>query len=95
MAGRVGTKAGLDHVALRSAVAWRDLVRYRRIDTVIELFLPAPWLAGAIWFAAHGQYLLALPFTFFLFLTLLVLRTMRITMRWACRVGRRIWCSCC
>lgn len=71
MAGLVGTEAGLDQVALRSDVAWRDLVRYRRIDTVIELLLPAPWLAGAMWFAAQGQYLLALPFTFFLFLTLL------------------------
>jgi fatty acid desaturase len=71
MAGLVGTNAGLDHVALRRGVVWRDLVRYRRIDTLIELLLPAPWLAGAIWFSTHGQYLLALPFTFFLFLTLL------------------------
>jgi fatty acid desaturase len=71
MAGLVETHAGLDHVALRSDVVWRDLVRYRRIDTLIELLLPAPWLGGAVWFAARGSYLLALPCTFFLFLTLL------------------------
>ncbi len=72
MAGLDGIGVGLiDELALRRDVKWRDLLRYRTIDTVIELLLPAPWLAGAIWFAAHGDYLLALPCTFFLFLTLL------------------------
>jgi fatty acid desaturase len=52
-------------------VEWRDLLRYRRIDTLVELLLPAPWLAGAIWLSAGGEYLLALPCTFFSFLTLL------------------------
>jgi fatty acid desaturase len=61
----------LDEAALRHAVPWRDLLRYRPIDTVIEFALPAPWLAAAIWLSAQGQFLAALPCTFFLFLTLL------------------------
>lgn len=72
MAGLGGT--GLDRlneVSLRHEVAWRDLLRYRPLETVVELLLPAPWLAGAIWLSARGDYLLALPCTFFLFLTLL------------------------
>lgn len=60
-----------DASALRRAVEWRDLVPYRPIDTIIELLLPAPWLAGAVWFSAQGLWLAALPCTFFLFLTLL------------------------
>jgi len=72
MAGLDGIGVGrIDELALRCDVKWRDLLRYRTIDTVFELLLPAPWLASAIWFAAHGDYLLALPSTFFLFLTLL------------------------
>jgi fatty acid desaturase len=72
MAGLDGTGLGmLNEIALRRDVVWRDLLRYRSIDTIIELLLPAPWLAGAIWFSARGDYLLALPCTFFLFLTLL------------------------
>lgn len=66
-----GVEAPLDEVALRRQVAWRDLIRYRPLDTAIELLLPAPWLAGAVWFSAHGEFLAALPCTFFLFLTLL------------------------
>lgn len=61
----------IDELALRRDVKWRDLIRYRTIDTIIELLLPLPWLAGAMWLSAHGDYLLALPCTFFLFLTLL------------------------
>jgi len=72
MAGSDGTVVGpLKEADLRRDVMWRDLVRYRRIDTIIEMLLPAPWLVGAIWFSARGDYLLALPCTFFLFLTLL------------------------
>jgi fatty acid desaturase len=71
MAGLDGKGVVLNEGALRRDVAWRDLLRYRPIDTLIELLLPAPWLAGAIWLSARGDYLLALPFTFFLFLTLL------------------------
>jgi fatty acid desaturase len=72
MADSDGTVVGtLNETDLRRDVMWRDLVRYRRIDTIVELLLPAPWLAGAIWFSARGDYLLALPCTFFLFLTLL------------------------
>ncbi|MEQ1780893.1 MAG: fatty acid desaturase [Hyphomonadaceae bacterium] len=72
MAGSDGTVVGLlNEIDLRRDVGWRDLIRYRWIDTLIELLLPAPWLSGAIWFSARGEYLFALPFTFFLFLTLL------------------------
>ena len=72
MAGLDGTVVGhIDEAALRSEVKWRDLLRYRAADTIIELMLPTPWLAGAIWFSSRGDYLIALPFTFFLFLTLL------------------------
>ena len=63
----------LDEAALRREVPWRDLLRYRPIDTLIEFALPAPWLAAAIWLSSQGQYLAALPCTFFLFLTLLIL----------------------
>jgi fatty acid desaturase len=61
----------VDEAALRRKIPWRDLLRYRPLDTFIELMLPAPWLVGAFWFSAKGDYLLALPCTFFLFLTLL------------------------
>ncbi len=72
MAGLDGMGFGaLNEAALRKEVAWRDLVRYRPLDTLIELTLPVPWLAAVIWFSAQGNYALALPCTFFLFLTLL------------------------
>ena len=61
----------LDEAELRREVAWRDLLAYRPSETLIELLLPAPWLAGALWLASRGEFLLALPCTFFLFLTLL------------------------
>jgi fatty acid desaturase len=69
---KVGARARpLDETALRRNVAWRDLLSYRLADIILELILPAPWLAGAIWLSASGHYLVALPCTFFLFLTLL------------------------
>lgn len=64
-------EAFLDEATLRQSIVWRDLVKVDGLDTLKELALPLPWLAGAIWLSAQGRYALALPCTFFLFLTLL------------------------
>jgi fatty acid desaturase len=72
MAGPEGANFGaMSPHGLRRDVKWRDLLQYRPIDTIVELLLPAPWLAGTVLCAGQGFYPLALVCTFFLFLTLL------------------------
>lgn len=56
---------------LRTRVKWNDLVPVTRLEVIKELGLPLPWLVGTIFFSANELYTLALPCTFFLFLTLL------------------------
>jgi fatty acid desaturase len=53
----------------RAAVEWRDLVAMRRGETVAELLLPLPWLAGSLVAAGHGLYPFALALSFVFFLT--------------------------
>jgi len=42
MARLDGTVGHINEASLGRDVQWRDLVRYRRVDTVVELLLPAP-----------------------------------------------------
>src|SRR5262245_11245639 len=58
--------------AFNSALArveWRDLVPLRPAETVRELLLPLPWLAGSLVLAGWGLYPLALICSFVFFLT--------------------------
>lgn len=50
-------------------VHWRDLVPLRRWQVIAELLLPLPWLVASLTFAAMGHWLLALPLSFFFYLT--------------------------
>lgn len=49
-------------------VPWSDLVQLRRWETVKELALPVPWLAGSLLFAAQRWYVPALACSFFFYL---------------------------
>lgn len=52
-----------------AGIEWRDLVALRRVETVAELLLPLPWLAGSLALACYGFYPLALALSFVFFLT--------------------------
>lgn len=50
-------------------VEWRDLVPVRRFEILTEPLLPTAWLAASLLMAGYGQYVIALGFSFFFFLT--------------------------
>lgn len=50
------------------AVEWRDLLPLTTWEVVGELLLCLPWLTVSLVLAHHGHYLMALPFSFILFL---------------------------
>lgn len=50
-------------------VTWRDLVPVSRVEVVLELLLPAVWLALSLLAASTGRYLPALLLSFIFFLT--------------------------
>ena len=50
-------------------VGWRDLVHVSSFEILLEPLLPAPWLAASLLIAAYGHYVVALGFSFVLFLT--------------------------
>jgi|SRR5215217_3376731 len=52
-------------------VEWRDLVRMRRRDGILECLHPAPWLLASWWAAAQAAWPLAVPCSFMFFLTAL------------------------
>jgi fatty acid desaturase len=51
------------------SVEWQDLVSVHRLEVLKELLLPAVWLAASLVLAGQGHYFVALPFSFFFFLT--------------------------
>ncbi len=53
---------------LRS-VEWRDLISVTRPEILVELFLPAVWLAASLVVAGTRHYILALGLSFIFFLT--------------------------
>jgi fatty acid desaturase len=67
MHGQSETETG----ALRRKVAWRDLVRMRRADGLVECLHPLPWLAGSWTLAAQASWPLAVACSFMFFLTAL------------------------
>lgn len=50
-------------------VAWRDLVPVTRPEIVVELLIPATWLAASLAVAWTRHYAIALGFSFMFFLT--------------------------
>lgn len=63
---------GVPAIPLRAKLAgvcWRDLVPMSVAESWRELALPLPWLAGALLCYARGWWVLALPCSFFFFLT--------------------------
>ncbi len=58
----------VDHPQLR-AVEWRDLLKMTRLETIIELTLPLPWLLLSLYFYQQGNWLLGAPCSFYFFLT--------------------------
>ena len=52
-------------------VAWRDLVKLSRGETVYEILIYAPWLAASLVFADRGWLWAAVPCSFMGFLTCL------------------------
>jgi len=58
-----------DQKALVREVDWRDLLTLTKWERFVEWTLPIPWLLGSWGFAYHGYVLLALPCSFFFFLT--------------------------
>jgi fatty acid desaturase len=57
------------HDSRLQTVGWRDLVGVTRIEILIELLLPAAWLAVSLLTAGHGNYVIALALSFVFFLT--------------------------
>jgi fatty acid desaturase len=51
------------------SVAWKDLTKLTRAETVRELALSLPWLAASLYLAGRGLYPLALLASFVFFLT--------------------------
>ncbi len=54
---------------LRKEVQWKDLRKLTRKEVFIENNLTIPWLIASIVLAYFEHYVLALPFSFFFFLT--------------------------
>lgn len=57
-------------------VPWRDLVSVSRLETIRELLISLPWLAGSLWCASRAHlnpvwFLAALPLSFVFFLAAL------------------------
>lgn len=61
--------------SIKETIIWRDLLAYKGYETIIELLLPAPWLAIALWASYTAQqgssawYILTLIASFYFFLT--------------------------
>jgi fatty acid desaturase len=51
------------------SVQWRDLTRLTKIEVVVELVMPLPWLLASLYLAQAGWYIPALGFSFLFFLT--------------------------
>ncbi len=62
-------KKGMTHQELLKKVAWKDLKSLSTKEMLIENNLTIPWLVISLTLAYFGHYILALPFSAFLFLT--------------------------
>ncbi len=59
----------MTHQEIMQRVEWKDLQQLSIKEMLIENNLTIPWLLISLFLAQQGYYLLALPFSFFFFLT--------------------------